>query len=324
VREAVAVVREALRDEACGLRSWSLDLICGLPGLSREAWADSLTQAVATGAGHVSVYDLQVEEGTPFARWYGKDGDSRSAAPPSSSSSSSRSLPDEDAGTAMYEQASEALRAAGYERYELSNYALLVAGDGDGASSNNTPRPQAPSPHRSAHNQCYWRGVPYLAFGLGAASYVRGVRYSRPRDMRAYERWVASLEEAAAGAAAAVGGGGGGGDAGAHLLWAPGLPHDAHVETPHERLLDRFMLALRTSDGLDLAALAREHGQERVLRALPALERAAEAGLAELRPAAAAASSSSSGLPYDWVRLTDPKGLMLSNDVISDVFALLD
>jgi oxygen-independent coproporphyrinogen-3 oxidase len=367
VREAVAAVRAAVDDPACGLRSWSLDLICGLPGLSREAWADSLAQAVATGAGHVSVYDLQVEEGTPFARWYGDredggkggggggkaaaGGGSAGSAPPprppgsSSSSSSSSSLPDEEAGTAMYAQASEALRAAGYERYELSNYALLTpdgggggGGAGGGAAAAATPPPPpalpSPSPHRSAHNQCYWRGVPYLAFGLGAASYVRGVRYSRPRDMRAYERWVAALEEAAAeattGEAFASGGGGGDGPASAAadlrappLLWAPGLPHDARVETPRDRLLDRVMLALRTSDGLDLAALAREHGPGRAAAALPALERARAAGLAELRPSPVAAAGGSA-LPYDWARLTDPAGLMLSNDVISDVFALLD
>jgi len=80
------------------------------------------------------------------------------------------------------------------------------------------------------------------------------------------------------------------------------------------------MLALRTSDGLDLTALAASHGAGLVRRALPALEAAAARGLAELRPARDAASP----LPYEWARLTDPRGLMMSNDVISDVFALLD
>ena len=49
---------------------WSLDLISGLPGLTRDAWLASLREAIRHEPDHVSVYDLQVEEGTPFARWY--------------------------------------------------------------------------------------------------------------------------------------------------------------------------------------------------------------------------------------------------------------
>ena len=48
--------------------------------------------------------------------------------------------------------------------------------------------------HRSRHNQVYWRGTPYYAFGLGAASFLGGVRFSRPAKMQAYFDWVASLD----------------------------------------------------------------------------------------------------------------------------------
>ena len=61
---ALAVVR------ASGVRSWGLDLIAGLPLLSRATWADTLRAAVAAAPHHVSVYDLQVEAGTAFGRWY--------------------------------------------------------------------------------------------------------------------------------------------------------------------------------------------------------------------------------------------------------------
>ena len=59
---------EDVRDS--GVRSWSLDLMSALPGLGEAAWARTLSQAIAWGPDHVSVYDLQVEEGTPFARMY--------------------------------------------------------------------------------------------------------------------------------------------------------------------------------------------------------------------------------------------------------------
>ena len=61
---ALGVVR------ASGVRSWGLDLIAGLPLLRRATWADTVRAAVAAAPHHVSVYDLQVEAGTAFGRWY--------------------------------------------------------------------------------------------------------------------------------------------------------------------------------------------------------------------------------------------------------------
>jgi oxygen-independent coproporphyrinogen-3 oxidase len=84
--------------------TWSLDLMSGLPGLSRASWRATLAEAVARGAPHISVYDLQVEEGTPFARRYAPG-----AAP----------LPADEEAAAMYADASEVLSAAGYEHYEV-------------------------------------------------------------------------------------------------------------------------------------------------------------------------------------------------------------
>lgn len=155
---------------ASGFPSWSLDLMSGLPGLTRAAWRQSLQSAIAAAPPHISVYDLQIEEGTPFAKWY-SPGD----AP----------LPPDGDAAEMYADAVRLLTAAGYEHYEVSNYA---------------------SPgHRSRHNQVYWRGGGCYAFGLGAASYLAGRRYSRPKGMQQYEAWVAEFEASAA----AAGGGGG-------------------------------------------------------------------------------------------------------------------
>lgn len=86
---------------AAGVPAWSLDLMSGLPGLERVAWAASLEAAIAAAPTHVSVYDLQVEPGTPFARTY-RPG--------------SEALPGDDAAAAMFCQASDRLHRAGDAR----------------------------------------------------------------------------------------------------------------------------------------------------------------------------------------------------------------
>ena len=179
---------------AAGPASWSLDLMSGLPQLTEGAWAASLAAALAAGPDHVSTYDLQVEEGTPFARRY-----SPGVAP----------LPADDAAARMYCSASEVLRGAGYEHYEVSNYA----------------RPG----HRCAHNMAYWEGRAFYACGLGSASYLQGRRFSRPKGMHAYREWVGALADAAA--------------AGGPRVPGSELP----PESADDLLLDTIMLRLRLS-----------------------------------------------------------------------------
>lgn len=201
----VAAAVEAI--QAVGPPSWSLDLMSGLPGLTAAAWARTLRAAIAAGPDHISVYDLQVEDGTPFARLY-----SPGVAP----------LPSEGNAAGQYEAAGELLGAAGFERYEVSNFARSGA-------------------HRSAHNGLYWRGdEDWLAFGLGATSRLGGVRVARPRGVRAWEAWVEGLS-----AAGGVPGGGGG---------AVNPPSRADL------LTDIVMLRLRTADGLDLAEVGARFG----------------------------------------------------------------
>lgn len=135
----VADVRRALDAvAAAGCADWSLDLISGLPGLTPALWRQSLEAAADARPSHVSVYDLQVELGTPFAKRY-----SPGEAP----------LPSGDEAADMYREASAVLSGAGYGHYEVSNHAL---------------------PGRECrHNLVYWRAEPYYAFGLGAASYLQ-------------------------------------------------------------------------------------------------------------------------------------------------------
>jgi oxygen-independent coproporphyrinogen-3 oxidase len=137
---------------AAGIPSLSLDLIAALPGAPPGEFAASLREAVALGPDHVSVYPLSVEPGTPLAR--------AGVAPPS-----------DDAALAAVAEAESALAAAGYARYELSNYA----------------RPGS----ECRHNLAVWRGEDYL--GAGPAAYSRE-ELERRANAPSFADWRAALE----------------------------------------------------------------------------------------------------------------------------------
>jgi putative oxygen-independent coproporphyrinogen III oxidase len=142
------------------LLNFSLDLISGLPHLTLERWQESLEKAIALSPAHLSIYDLTVEPGTSFARWY-KPG----ASP----------LPTDEMTAQMYRLAQQTLTAAGYEHYEISNYGR--------------------SGYQCRHNRVYWENRSYQGFGMAAASYVNGQRFVRPRKRREYFEWVKELEK---------------------------------------------------------------------------------------------------------------------------------
>jgi oxygen-independent coproporphyrinogen-3 oxidase len=133
----------------------SLDLIFGVPGQTPALWADDLARALALAPDHVSTYGLTYEKGTRM--WKQRQ---RGALYPL----------DEDAELGLYVGAIDTLEAAGYEHYEISNFA----------------RPGC----RSVHNQVYWANEAYFGFGLGAARYVLGRREVNTRDMAGYLRRV--------------------------------------------------------------------------------------------------------------------------------------
>lgn len=135
------------------VRSISLDLIFGTPGESSDAWQADLRAALRLAPDHMSVYGLTFERGTSF--WGRLQRGELTQA-------------DEDLERAMYETAIDTLTAAGFEHYEVSNFAR------DG--------------HRCRHNETYWTGAPYLAFGPGAARYVDGRREMNHRSTTNYLR----------------------------------------------------------------------------------------------------------------------------------------
>ena len=133
-----------------GFDNLSLDLIYGLPGQSMDSWLDTLEKALSLAPRHLSCYALTVEKGTPLARRVGQG----------------LILPDDDAQADMYLQTVDRLARAGYEQYEISNFALPG--------------------FASRHNLRYWQMRPYLGFGPGAHSDFGQRRYSFVRDLDAY------------------------------------------------------------------------------------------------------------------------------------------
>ena len=146
--EAVAAVKLA---REAGFTNLSIDLMFGLPGQTQEDWQRSLDRAMELGVPHLSTYALTIEPGTRFERLH-KGG--------------KLALPSEEAELAMYEHAIARLSDAGYEHYEVSNYA----------------KPG----YRSRHNLVYWRNEEYVGFGPGAVSYVGGRRWTNEKNPALY------------------------------------------------------------------------------------------------------------------------------------------
>ena len=144
-----------------GFENISMDLISALPGQSLEDYKENVEAILALKPEHISSYSLIVEEGTPFYEKYGEG------------KAGETELPDEETDRAMYAYTKERLAAAGYERYEISNYA----------------KPG----FESKHNSSYWTGVEYIGVGLGASSLFTNARYHNETELLTY------MEEAEAG-----------------------------------------------------------------------------------------------------------------------------
>ncbi len=178
--------------------SVSIDLIFAVPGQSAASWQRSLDRAFALDVDHISAYGLTVEQGTPYAAL-------REREP-------GRFL-DDVAEAELYEIAMERLEAAGYEQYEISNFA----------------RPG----HRCAHNENYWANGEYAGIGVGAASYVDGVRSTHTRSLAAY------IEASVAGRP---------------------IPGESERLEGAARVGEAIMLALRTSQGVRLGPFNERYG----------------------------------------------------------------
>jgi len=178
-----AQAREAFdAARAAGFEDVSVDLIYGLPGLDLATWEETVKGALGWAPDHLSAYALTLDEGSLWnaAASAGRAGGRRGAgAPPSEASESpagraagSILLPPEETVTAQYSRLVQLAAEAGFEHYEVSNYA----------------RPG----HRSAHNQIYWHAEEYLGLGPGACGFLGDVRYGNVKPVERYRGMVAA------------------------------------------------------------------------------------------------------------------------------------
>jgi oxygen-independent coproporphyrinogen-3 oxidase len=147
---------------AVGFANISMDLIAGLPHQTCETWEDSVAALLRVRPEHVSIYMLEIDEGSRLGKESLAGGSRYSAG----------AIPTDDAMAEFYESACARLAAAGYEHYEISNWALPG--------------------FRSRHNLKYWRREPYLGLGAGAHSFDGATRWANVHDSACY---VAAIEQ---------------------------------------------------------------------------------------------------------------------------------
>jgi oxygen-independent coproporphyrinogen III oxidase len=163
LHKRATVLDDIARLRAAGINDINIDVIAGLPHQTAETWQESLAETLATGASHVSVYMLEVDEDSRLGRELIAGGTRYHA----------HFVPDEDATADFYLAACESLEASGVAQYEISNFA----------------RPD----NESRHNLKYWTRQPYLGFGVDAHSMLRSatpesesVRFSTPDVLEKY------------------------------------------------------------------------------------------------------------------------------------------
>jgi oxygen-independent coproporphyrinogen-3 oxidase len=143
-----------------GFGNISFDLIAGLPHQTDESWDDSVTQLLALSPEHVSIYMMEIDEGSRLGLEVLQGGTRYSAS----------TLPADDSMADFYERACARLAAAGYIHYEISNWALPG--------------------FESRHNLKYWRREPYFGFGAGAHSFNGAQRWANAHDPASFARAI--------------------------------------------------------------------------------------------------------------------------------------
>ena len=236
--------------------NWSLDLMSGLPGQTLLMWRESLELAIEAGSTHLSVYDLTIEPGTVFGKLSDRD---------------RLNVPLEEEVVEMYRMTAERLSAVGFDRYEVSSYARSVE-------------------FECRHNRVYWSGLPFYGFGMGATSFVDGVRLGRARTRAEYFDWVGENEK--------------------KTVQDSKIGEKNSEAREREIFLERVMMGLRLVKGIELGPLIDRFGTALVDEAIVALQPFVRSGLVVVEAS--------------WVRLSEPEGLLLSNVVLVGLFEAID
>ena len=199
VRQAVDILRKA------GIRNISVDLMYGFPDETLDDWQRDIDAALALDVEHISAYCLMIEENTPLWKWINENGEWRM---------------DEELERQMYELLIDKLTVAGFEHYEISNFA----------------KPG----YRSRHNSSYWQDIPYI--GLGAAAHSYTVLEGSPSERTTVRSWnVADIQQYI------------------KAIERGELPSEQEVIDADTHYNDRITVALRTCDGLNLTTLSDRH-----------------------------------------------------------------
>ena len=202
------------RLRSVNIKNISVDLMFGFPNETLEEWKDDIERLLALDVEHISAYSLMYEEGTPLYRLLqaGKVKDM-----------------DDELYRQMYDTLIERLAEAGYEQYEISNFAKLKVQTSKFNVQSSKFKVQ--SPFRSQHNSSYWHNVPYIGIGASAHSYGNGKRSWNIADTGAY---IAAIQE-------------------------DRLPSEEEVIDADTHYNDMIMTALRTCEGIDLSSLSSEY-----------------------------------------------------------------
>ncbi len=246
---------------SAGVGNWSLDLMSGLPGQTLSMWAESLELAIQTGSTHLSVYDLTVEPETVFGKREARG---------------ILNVPLEEDVVEMYRSTAVRLAAAGFGRYEVSSYAREAR-------------------FECRHNRVYWEGLPFYGFGMGATSFVGGVRFARARTRSEYFAWVQGLAS---------------GDRSLNSQFWGDRASDLELGREREIFLERVMMGLRLVRGIEVAPLVDRFGPELVAEFMQVLAEFVASGLVIVEGG--------------WVRLSDPDGLLMSNVVLVKLFEVME
>lgn len=202
-------VKNAIRQlRAIGIQNISIDLMFGFPHETLADWEKDLTEAICLGVEHLSAYSLMYEEGTALYKMLeaGKVAEI-----------------DEETSRKMYDTLIDQLTAAGYEHYEISNFA----------------KPG----YRSRHNSSYWHEEPYIGLGAAAHSYHRGKEVKRSWNIEKISEYTQYYNQPKTSQISSI--------CGSETLDAV------------EQYNDLITTALRTKDGIDMAHVRKEFGPEK-------------------------------------------------------------
>ena len=252
LHKRATVLEEIARLREAGLANISIDLIAGLPHQTPESWTYSLSQTIATGVPHASVYMLEVDDDSRLGRELIAGGARYHA----------HFVPDDDATADFYQQACEMLEVAGMAQYEISNFARVAPHSQNKRVSRPSSAWAGPLRNESRHNLKYWTRQPYLGFGVDAHSMLevnghntdvgRAVRFATPDSLDAYMNRA---------------------------------PHTVTPVSAQAAIEESFFLGLRLNRGVDLDRLREEVGPDAIAAHDSAIQQSIHDGLLERQAA---------------------------------------